>query len=217
MNRVLAFLLSKVYDNALAPAHRADLEKSGLTDLTVQTAFIRSVPPAMIGQLLGFMRPDIVSAMLLPFRAPGGGFADFARVKVFPTLEDDRGHKVKYLQPRDSSQRLYFTAPALAAIEDAAVPLYLVEGEKKSLAVAQLGLAAVGFLGVEGWHVSGSDNLLPDFNAIRLQGRLVELIPDADVETNPNVAHGVRRFARALQRRGANVRRVILPTVIEAT
>jgi hypothetical protein len=34
-------------------------------------------------------------------------------------------------------------------------PLYLVESEKKALAVAQLGLPAVAFCGIEGWHVGG--------------------------------------------------------------
>jgi hypothetical protein len=93
-------------------------------------------------------------------------------------------------------------------------PLWVVEGAKKSLAVAQLGLPAVGFEGIEGWHVGGSRELLPDFAVVPLCGRVVELVPDGDVRTNPNVERGALGFAEALQARGARVRVVILPTAM---
>ena len=54
MNPHFEMLLGRVYDGALAPEHLADLRKSGLTDETIAANLIRSVPPAMISQLLGF-------------------------------------------------------------------------------------------------------------------------------------------------------------------
>jgi lysophospholipid acyltransferase (LPLAT)-like uncharacterized protein len=77
--------------------------------------------------------------------------------------------------------------------------------------VAQLGLTAVGFCGIEGWHRGGSRALLADFDTLRLQGRTVELVPDGDWRTNPAVARGAERLAQALDARGARVRLVMLP------
>lgn len=215
MNRTLALLLSKWYDGALAPEHLADLRRSALTDDTIRQHFIRSIPPSMIGKLLGFDSPRIVSAMLLPFRSPADGFMAHVSMKVFPPLTDGDGHTVKYLQPKGTAPRLYFTIPSLQALSDDR-PLWFVEGAKKALSVAQVGLPAVGFCGIEGWHVKGSHELISDFDAIVLTGRVIELVPDADVQTNPAVERGVARLARALKARGARVRLVVLPTEVEA-
>jgi hypothetical protein len=212
MNPHLELLLSRVYDGALAPEHLSDLRKSGLTDATIAANLIRSVPPATISRLLGFDLPKAVrSALLFPFRSSAGGFVDHPRVKIFPALTDREGHTVKYLQPRGSRPRLYFVAGCLGDVLEGDGPLYFVEGEKKALAVAQLGLAAVGFCGIEGWHPRGTTMLLEDFDAIRLEGRVVKLVPDGDWQTNPDVDRGVRRFARALHARGAVPRLLVLP------
>jgi hypothetical protein len=200
----LGFLLSAIYSGALAPSHLADLCQSGLSDETIRLHRIRSVPPAMIGGLLGFDVARIRSAMLIPFPDPRtGGFMRHARVKIFPALRDGGGHRVKYLQPRGSGSRLFFTPRTAAGVLGGSAPLWLVEGEKKALAVAQLGLPAVGFCGIEGWQVARSRSLLADFDAIRLSGRIVELAPDGDWHVNPDVERGVRQFADALERRRA--------------
>jgi hypothetical protein len=212
LNSALEFLLGRVYDGALAPEHRADLEHSGLTAVTIATHYFRSVPPDILGRLLGFDVP-VRSMLLLPFRAPTGGFMDFVRVKLFPALTDGDGHTKKYLQPRGTMPRLYFPAPTLrGGLDDQARPLWCVEGEKKSLAVAQLGFCAVGFLGAEGWHTKGTTALLPDFDAFALDGRVVELLPDGDYQTNPHIKRAMHRFAAALAARGARPRVRLLPS-----
>src|SRR5262249_5220464 len=136
-------------------------------------------------------------------------------LKVFPSFKDRNGNTVKYLQPRRSGVRLFFTLAQLGEALTESTPLWLVEGEKKALAVAQLGLPAIGFCGIEGWHAAGSHDLLGDFDHVRLDGRLVELLPDGDCQTNPNVRRSAFRFAEALEARSARVRIVKLPT--EAT
>jgi hypothetical protein len=207
----LDFLLSSVYPGALAPEHRVDLQKSGLRPETIQAQGIRSVPPAMIGQLLGFDIATIRSALLFPYPAPGGGWMPHVRMKVFPTLTDKDGHTTKYLQPRGTPPRLYFCRLVLERVLRDAEPLRIIEGEKKAAAVAQRDLAAVGIAGVEGWHVKGSRALLADFDALPLARRAVTLVPDGDIRTNPDVERAVARFARALDERGARVRIAVLP------
>ncbi|MEX2222779.1 MAG: DUF3854 domain-containing protein [Candidatus Rokuibacteriota bacterium] len=212
MKAHLASLLWRVYDGALAPEHLADLRKSGLTDETIADQLFRSVPPATIPRLVGFECPRARSMMLIPFRSPAGGFMDHVRVKIFPPLTDAAGHSVKYLQPRGAGPRVYFVARCLADVLEGDAPLWIVEGEKKALAVAQLGLPAVGICGVEGWHQRGDERLLPDFDALRLRGRIVDVLPDGDYHTNPNVRRAVQRLGYALDARGAQPRVRLLPS-----
>jgi hypothetical protein len=160
MNPRLEFVLSCLYDDFLGPEHLADLRKSGLSDETIRLQKIRSVPPHMIDQLLGFKAPKVMSASLFPFPDPRGGWFDHVRMKVFPSIATDSG-TIKYLQPRRSGVRIYFPLATLDAVLRTADPLYIVEGEKKALSVAQLGLPAIGVCGIEGWHVAGARDLHP--------------------------------------------------------
>jgi hypothetical protein len=212
MNPPLGFLLGPVYAGALAPAHREDLEKSGLRDDLVREQGIRSVPPADFNRLLGFRVPAAVTSLLLfPYPDPAGGYFDVFQAKVFPALVDAAGHATKYLQPRRTPPRLYFVRSVLPLVMDPVVPLYLVEGAKKAIAAAQLGLATVGFAGIQSWHVRGSRRLLADFDRLPLAGRPVKLVPDGDVATNPAVEAGVADFAETLEGVGARARIVLLP------
>ncbi|HZP39796.1 MAG TPA: DUF3854 domain-containing protein [Methylomirabilota bacterium] len=211
MNAYLAHLLSRVYDGALAPEHRADLSKSGLSDETIATQKIRSIPPAMIEGLLGFEAPKVCSAYLIPFADPRGGWFDHVRMKVFPPIATDSG-TIKYLQPKRSGVRIYFPLATLDAVLRSAAPVYFVEGEKKALGVAQLGLLSIGICGIEGWHVAGSRALHPDLDDVGLRGRTVYLVPDADVRTNGAVHRAVHRLVDALGARGvAEAKMVLVP------
>lgn len=212
MNRHLEFLLSCLFDrDPLASNHLEDLRRSGLTEATIQLHRFRSVPPGMIDQLLGFDIPEIRSAMLIPFPDPAGGFLDHVRLKVFPPVAGRNGHTVKYLQPRHSGVRLFLPLVTINEVLCSDVPLWLVEGEKKSLAIAQLGLPSVGFCGIDSWHLARSHSLISDFSLLRLRGRVIELLPDGDVTTNLNVEWGTRRLADALRAAGAHPRLVKLP------
>jgi len=159
----------------------------------------------MIPQLIGFDLPRIESAMLIPFPEPAGGFMDHIRMKVFPPLTDREGHSVKYLQPRRSGVRLFFPLAHMDRVLRSTTPLWLVEGEKKALAVAQLGLPTIGFCGIEGWHVAGSRVLLPDFEQVCLVQRVVEVVPDGDWQTNPSVYRGAFRFVEGLEARAPDL------------
>lgn len=120
---------------------------------------------------------------------------------------------MKYLQPRRSGVRIFFPLATLDAVLRTAAPLYIVEGEKKALAVAQLGLPAIGISGIEGWHLGGSRDLHPDFDDVGLEGRRIHLVPDADMRTNGEVARAVQRLVNALAARGvAKTQLVLIPS-----
>jgi hypothetical protein len=115
------------------------------------------------------------------------------------------------LQPKRSGVRIYFPVATLGPVLHSADPLYVVEGEKKSLAVAQLGRPAIGICGIEGWHAAGVRELHPDLDDVGLRGRVVKVVPDADARTNPAVAAAVQALGRALHGRGATVELVHVP------
>jgi len=212
MNPQLEDLLSVLYDPHRLdhPPHVADLRKSGLSDATIELQKITDVPPDIINKLLGFSAPKVRSAYLIPFPDPRGGWMDHVRMKVFPSMTTEKG-TIKYLQPKHSGVRVYFPLATLDAVLHSDDPLYIIEGEKKALSVAQLGLPSIGICGVEGWHVAGSKDLHFDFDGVRLGGRPVHVVPDADSQTNPDVASAVHRLATALEHRGAAVEIAQLP------
>jgi hypothetical protein len=212
VNRELDFLLSVIYDAHRLdhPAHLADLRKSGLSDETIRRQKVSDVPPDMIDRLLGFPAPKVVSAYVIPFPDPRGGWLDHVRMKVFPSIETERG-LVKYLQPRKSGVRIYFPLATLDAVLHSTETLWICEGEKKALALAQTGEPTVGICGIEGWHIGGSRDLHPDLDDVGLTGRLVKVIPDGDYRTNPAVHAAVQGLGRALAARGATPRVVYVP------
>jgi hypothetical protein len=132
------------------------------------------------------------------------------RVKIFPSVRTEKG-TIKYLQPRRSGVRIYFPVATLPAVLHSAEPVYIVEGEKKALAVAQTGLPTIGICGIEGWHLAGSRDLHPDLDDIGLRRRTVCLLPDGDWRTNPDVARAVHRLGEAIRNRGAEGRLILVP------
>ena len=223
LNRHLELLLGGVYDGALAPAHRADLTKSGITDETMALHKIMSVPPSMIDPLLGVTRtPKVRSAYLIPFPDPCGGWMNHTKLKVFLFDEetaDVRGDHVeqqrdkwrynggrqKYFVAKRSSPRVFFPIPAMRQALESYEPLWICEGMKKALSAAQLGLPAIAIESAWSWHRKGSRDLLPDFDLIAMQGRTVKVVPDADAQSNPYIAWAIHRMAEAFERRGGRV------------
>lgn len=217
MNAHLDFLLSVLYDglDRMHPEHLADLRKSGLTDETITQQKIRTVPPAMIDELLDFDTLKVHHSYVIPFPDPRVGWMDHVRVKVFPSITTQSG-AIKYLQPKRSGVRVFFPIVALDAVLRSDEPLVIAEGEKKSCALAQRSLPAIGISGVEGWHVAGARDLHPDLADVPLRHRPVRIIPDGDVRTNPAVHRAVTNLAQALERRGASVEFALLPQELSA-
>jgi hypothetical protein len=93
----------------------------------------------------------------------------------------------------------------LAGLRDGKSPVYVTEGEKKALALSQLGLAAVGIGGVWCGCKKDTEELISDLTEIRWTGRTVYIVFDFDAkETTRNVvAAAARRLERALRSAGA--------------
>ena len=196
----------------LAPNHRQDLEKSGLSEETIEKAGIKSVPPGSISKALGYNNINIESAYLIPYPGTDG----HARLRLF--YQDGKTGN-KYSQKKGSPNRLYFPDPSNPFRGDPAIPLYIVEGEKKALKGAQEGLPCIGLPGLWNWS-NGKGELIHDFGLLHLQGRTVYIVPDNDWRTpkahgykgkGRNLEEAVRRLAEKLMEKGAKVGIVLLP------
>jgi hypothetical protein len=218
VNPHLAFLLGRGATGYLAPEHLFDLEqKSGLTRPTITDSFIRSIPPSMIDRIAGFRVPTAVtSAYVIPYPDPAGGWMSHVRMKIFPSITEGDGPSIKYLQPPRSGIRVFFPIATMAAVIGTDADLWCIEGEKKALAVAQQGLPTIGIAGISSWNAVGSRRLHPDFDRIPLMGRVVEIVPDSDWQTNPRVRASVSSLATALAAAGARPRVVVLPDEVSA-
>ena len=136
----------------------------------------------------------------------------------------------KYLQPVGERPRLYFVAgTSVEDLADATAPVFIPEGEKKTLALHFALLAAgirgvvVGIGGVWGWRYSprephpngklekGRSRPIPDLDLVQWESRRVYLVFDSDIHQNWKVATAETALARALASRGAEVFIIRLP------
>jgi len=190
----------------LISIHLAHLRRSGLTDETIAQAGISSVAPQDLRRILGYLPKGFVSAYQIPYST------GFCRWRLFYENGDGR----KYLQRKGSGNHLYIPPAVKQKLSDPAMPLYIVEGEKKALRGLQEGLCAIGISGL--WnYTNGNGALISDFSRIAWDGREVHLVPDNDYRSrkhgykNGTLTAAVWGLADALRDRGALVDIVELP------
>jgi len=118
---------------ALAPEHRADLKKSGLSDSTIEQLLFESERPQEIGI------PGVESAYALPYYTLEGQPNCFRRRKLFPSVTHADGSTQKYDQPKDTAPQIYlpplFPWPAVA--RNPKCDLLITEGEKKGASMCE--------------------------------------------------------------------------------
>ena len=148
-------------------------------------------------------------------------FKDYQRRPglVIPVLTPSGAHRVR-LRPdrprkgKDGRARKYEQAGGvgcvldvhprnLECLQDATVPLWVVEGEKKGDSLTSRGERAVALPGVWNWQRGGA--MLPDWQHIALEGRTVYVCFDSDAWSNGNVQMALERLVAVLEDRGAEV------------
>lgn len=210
----------KVHEtNGNLPVCGRDLENlraSGLTDATIRANGLRTENNSnKLAAILhrGAGANCCLGGLLIPYTDLEGRVSCFARLRPHvPRVRD--GEPIKYEQPVGEPSRAYYPKASLRKLRDGESPAYLTEGEKKALALSQLGLAAVGIGGVWCWKKKGTDELIDGLADIPWSGRTVYVVFDYDKkpETRQQTASAARRLARALRKAGAKeVYLVVLP------
>ena len=200
---------------SLHPWHLEDLRKSVLLDETIG---IKSVCPRDIDKIFGY---ETHARSAYEIHYPG---TDYSRYKMFydeadkinPKTSDERP---KYLAKKNSGNRLYIPAKVTPILNDLSIPIYITEGEKKALKGTQEGLPCIAISGLWNWgrKTENGYELLPDFDQIALEDRMVYLVPDSDwLEPNregkpKNLEQALNELAYCLIDKGAKVDWVELP------
>ena len=96
-------------------------------------------------------------------------------------------------------------------LADPRVPVAIVEGAKKAMALISHGLVAVAIRGVTMWHAGGERDPWPELALLARGGRTIYLFPDQDVKprSRADVLSQNTKLGRALERLGADVRVVL--------
>lgn len=208
-------IINKTSPNNLAPEHLRDLRKSGLSDDTLKEAGIRSIPPGDLNKKIGPNRDGVVSAYEILF-ANG-----YSRFRVFyergKEYEKNGDPKPKYLARKGSGNRLYIPPKVKLILNDVSIPLYIVEGEKKSLKACQEGENCIGISGLWNFKNKDEDKLIPDYDQTALNGRTITIVPDSHwLQPNrkgesKNLKQAVYNHAYFLIDKGARVSWLELP------
>jgi hypothetical protein len=202
----------------LTEAHRRHLrESSGLTDATIDAADLYSIETRDEAiALLGRTHPlHSGFAIAIPFHFPGAPpLAPFAfRVRPdHPWYDKQRKRHAKYDQPSGVGIMVYFPPRARAdGLLQADGTQLWTEGEKKALALEQLGYTVVGLTGVDSWSAKrakgdrGPRTIHPTILAhVRITGREHVLVYDQDAWENAGVMRAAHAFADALRAAGAS-------------
>lgn len=106
---------------------------------------------------------------------------------------------VRYLSPKDGGNHLYILKPVWPVLHDPSIPIFIVEGEKKTLLMVQLGYMAIGVSGI--WNGYSDGQLIPDFNLINLKKREINIIFDRDTVSNIQVRRAEQKLAYDLHER----------------
>jgi len=189
---------------SLSPGHREDLQRSGLTEETISRAGIFSVPPDRLERTLsawgfGWLRKYVHSAYAIPYGTPDR----FFRLRLFYTEEAEKLKDDKYLQAPGSGCRAYVPPGVGDYVGKRGVTLWVAEGEKKALRLAQEGVPAIGIGGV--WNVLQDGELLPELKTHAQRGGSFVVAFDSDCHTNYQVLCALYSLACRLMAHGAAV------------
>ncbi|PRY13597.1 DUF3987 domain-containing protein [Kineococcus rhizosphaerae] len=155
------------------------------------------------------------------------GFAEGQRrtpgllIPLHSTTGEVAGYQYRPDDPREVEGRVvkYESLPGSTPVLDVSPtarpwlrgsrPLWVTEGSRKVDALASVGLAAIGLLGVSSWTSQGV--ALADWRDVLLRGREVVIAFDSDVMTKVSVREALDALAHYLAGKGARVRRINWP------
>lgn len=200
----------------LIPGDLTNLAESGISKATARANGIYScTDTANVAELLN--RRDIgLKGLVFPYTRLDGSRDGFVRIRPHNPRQLE-GKEIKYEQPIDSELRAYFPDASLPLLNDGESPILITEGEKKALALSQLGFAAIGLGGIWSYAKPKSkpDEFIADLVELRWADRDVYIVFDTDEKstTRDQVDLAANKLASMLWWQGVHtVFRILLPT-----
>lgn len=200
--------------------HRAMLEgESGISPEVIAARAYETVTTKTEMKRRGFTpAQQLTPALSFPVFDPTGTRRFYQARPDEPRI--NKGKPVKYEMPAGSSMTLDVHPNVNGRLKDPKVPLFITEGVKKGDALVSRDLCAVALIGVwnfRGTNEHGGKTALADWEHVALNGRDVYIVFDSDVMTKQAVHAALVRLKGLLDRRGAKVKLIYLPTGDGAT
>jgi predicted P-loop ATPase len=221
----------------LTEADFEHLEKSYITREIAIAAGIYRVTSIDGRELVGKKGGGDYSGIIFPCRWPGDPHAGILAYRLrtdHPPIDLRTGKpQHKYMTAAGTRNRFYWPLAEPDQIADTKVPVHISEGEKKGLALHRVAresngngrpdFLAMSLFGVWSWKgtigIATDENglrtsqkgVIPDFDRVPWEGRIVYLVFDTNVLTNESVAAARRELAKELESRGAIVYFVNIP------
>ena len=230
-------LIPPAWGRPLNPIDYTKLESSWITREIADAAMLRRVDSIEGNEIVGQKGKRDCAGMLIPYYQPGDAYPFNYRLRRDnPEWKQGKDGKPKperkYLGPPNCGNRLYIPpGVTVKHLNDERVPLVLVEGEKKALALWRLAnhdidrprFIPIAIAGVWNWRgITGKTGgpkgerldvkgPITDLDRISWAGRTVFILFDADVSTNESVAWARKGLSRELTSRNAVIKLVNLP------
>src|SRR5262245_60905948 len=155
----------------LLEPHRQKLLACGLTLETWSRARIHSGSPDEVRDTLGYGVQG--GGLIIPYDE------SYARVRIDHPGPDGK----RYRSPKGGANRLYVPPTLAAVLATPAVPIYVTEGEFKSLKATQEGFPCLALPGVWSWKTRfhGQSFPTPDLDRVVWNGRRVVVVFDSDL------------------------------------
>jgi hypothetical protein len=152
--------------------------------------------------------------LVVPSLSPDGVNLNY-QLKPNKPIVRKSGKAPRYETPERSPITLDVNPLMLTQVQTGTSDLWVTEGCKKVDALASRGIPAVGLTGVNMAAVPGTKGTVPlqCWHHVRLEDRTVIVVFDSDARTNPNVQTALRRMVAMLEKLGAIVLVVYLPSV----
>ena len=200
----------------LSDKHKEDLYSSGLEDKIIEEIGFRTCDEEEANRLLD--RKDIdCQCLILPYP----GVEDYFRLKPDGIITDKDGKPAKYLQKGGSESRLFIHQAVRETMlsNNGALPLLIVEGEKKTAKATQdlffkeKLFYPIGISGVYNWKTRKrvyteqgdkvTSDYITDLKKLSIDNKLVYICFDSNKETNPQVRDAENELGKYMIARGA--------------
>ena len=221
----------------LAETDYAALAKCGITRELADAAMLRRVNEHEGREIVGQKGKLNCEGIAFPYYWPGEPYPNGYRLRrdhpdLVQGIDGKLKQERKYLSAPGQRNRLYFPPGVTPEhLADLSLPIVIVEGEKKSLALWCLAnyetdrprFIPIAIAGVWNWRSIIGKPLgpngerltvkgpIPDFSRIPWNGRTVLIIFDANVHTNDSVLWARKGLTNELAKRAALVKLVDLP------
>lgn len=195
-----------------------DIQKSGLLPETIENAGLRIfngnredlIKKLGRESLNGHSILSLSRLIEIPYYTEKGDIGSYT-YKLIPSLSDKDGREIKYLHPIGKPAIPYILPSVWEVKGKSNKPLWIVEGEKKALAVLQYGRHCIGLSGV--WNFRAGDSgiesdkyLWAEIENFAVRGRNIFVAFDSDLWTNPMVRRALYELSFKLCNRGVDIR-----------